>query len=154
MPARRTAWVAALVFAAAMTASSSPAFGQEAVPPNILIVVTDDQRYGTVIPEVMPKTRYWFADRGTFFDKAFVSTPLCCPARSSIFTGRYPTQHRREDEQRRLAPGSRFDVATLPARRRLSNRDLREVPQPLGSLGGPALLRSMGDLQRLVRQQR
>ncbi len=33
--------------------------------PNVLIIVTDDQRYGTVLPQVMPATARWFRGRGT-----------------------------------------------------------------------------------------
>ncbi|MFN2594076.1 MAG: sulfatase [Actinomycetota bacterium] len=55
-------------------------------PPNVLIIVTDDQRDGL---QVMPATRRYFEDRGVKFDNAYVTTPLCCPSRASIFTGRY-----------------------------------------------------------------
>ena len=60
--------------------------------PNILIIMTDDQRaHGTM--RVMPRTRKWFSSRGTTFANAWVTTPLCCPSRSSIFTGRYAHNH-------------------------------------------------------------
>lgn len=55
-------------------------------PPNILVFVTDDQREGL---DVMPKTRAWLADGGTEYTQAHVTTPMCCPSRASIFTGRY-----------------------------------------------------------------
>jgi arylsulfatase A-like enzyme len=56
--------------------------------PNVLIIVTDDQRsYDSL--KVMPQTRQWFATGGTRFINAFSTTPLCCPARASIMTGRY-----------------------------------------------------------------
>jgi arylsulfatase A-like enzyme len=64
--------------------------------PNILIIVTDDQRGGL---EVMPKTRRIFGRGGTDFSHAFVSDPLCCPSRASIFTGRYPHNHHVETEE-------------------------------------------------------
>lgn len=61
-------------------------------PPNILLIVTDDQRAdGTM--EVMPKTRYWFEQGGTRFSNGFATTTLCCPGRGSIFTGRYAHNH-------------------------------------------------------------
>jgi arylsulfatase A-like enzyme len=77
--------------------------------PNILIILTDDQRaHGTL--GVMPKTRRWFAKDGTTFPNAFVTTPLCCPSRASIFTGRYAHNHTVQSNQ----PGAEenFDQST------------------------------------------
>jgi arylsulfatase A-like enzyme len=58
--------------------------------PNVLIIVTDDQRSGL---SVMPETRRWFVERGTRFSNMFVSTPVCCPSRATIFSGRYAHNH-------------------------------------------------------------
>jgi arylsulfatase A-like enzyme len=58
--------------------------------PNVMVIVTDDQREGL---KVMDKTRAAFADDGVLYDNAFVTTPLCCPARASIMTGRYVHNH-------------------------------------------------------------
>jgi arylsulfatase A-like enzyme len=68
-----------------------PAYGPlaaaaDATRPNIVVFVTDDQPRDLV---TMPKTRSWFQDAGTDFTNAWVTTPLCCPSRSSIFSGRY-----------------------------------------------------------------
>jgi arylsulfatase A-like enzyme len=60
-------------------------------PPNVLIFLTDDQRADTL--EVMPATIRWFAKSGTQFTQAHVTTPLCCPSRASILTGRYVHNH-------------------------------------------------------------
>lgn len=61
-------------------------------PPNIVLIVTDDQReQGTL--DVMPKTRFWFEQGGTRFSHGFATTTLCCPGRGSIFTGRYAHNH-------------------------------------------------------------
>ncbi len=55
--------------------------------PNVVVIVTDDQRWDTLW--AMPNVRHLLADHGVTFTNAFVTTPLCCPARTSIFTGRY-----------------------------------------------------------------
>jgi arylsulfatase A-like enzyme len=59
--------------------------------PNVLIILTDDQRWDTL--EAMPQTRRWFGQEGTTFTNAFATTPLCCPSRATIFTGRYAHNH-------------------------------------------------------------
>lgn len=59
--------------------------------PNVLLIVTDDQRIETL--SVMPEVRRWFRRNGTEFTPGFVTTPLCCPSRASIFTGRYMHNH-------------------------------------------------------------
>jgi N-acetylglucosamine-6-sulfatase len=58
--------------------------------PNVIVVLTDDQRAGTF--EAMPWLRRKLArgDSGWLsFPNAFANTPLCCPARASLLTGRY-----------------------------------------------------------------
>ena len=60
--------------------------------PNVLVFVTDDQRAQDTLV-AMPQTRRWFRGSGTRFDNAFATTPVCCPARASIFTGRYAHNH-------------------------------------------------------------
>ena len=59
--------------------------------PNVLIILTDDQRIGSM--GVLPTVRQQFGAQGTAFDEFFVTTPLCCPSRASIFTGRYMHNH-------------------------------------------------------------
>ena len=66
-----------------------PADAQEPAP-NILVIVTDDQRDGTM--DVMPKTLDLFST-GVEFSDAVATTPVCCPSRASIFTGQYAHNH-------------------------------------------------------------
>lgn len=88
--------VTALLMAAPVGADAqAPAGAQQpdqrelaASAPNILIINTDDQR-ATDTLTVMPKVQHWFQEAGTTFTNAMVSTPLCCPSRSSLFAGRY-----------------------------------------------------------------
>ena len=60
-------------------------------PPNVLIIVTDDQRLDTM--SALPQTRRLFGQRGTRFSHAYITTPQCCPSRASIMTGQYSHNH-------------------------------------------------------------
>jgi N-acetylglucosamine-6-sulfatase len=58
-------------------------------PPNLIVVMTDDQTLGSFTPEVMPKTLDHFERDGAIFDQAIAAPPLCCPSRAGFLTGRY-----------------------------------------------------------------
>ena len=92
----RTVAVVALAMtatlASAPTAGLPDAAAQPAQPPNVLIVITDDQRSDTM--EVLPQTRQFFDTGGVAYENAYATTPLCCPSRASIFTGRFVHNHR------------------------------------------------------------
>jgi arylsulfatase A-like enzyme len=60
--------------------------------PNVLLIVTDDQRYKAGY-DFMPNTMRRFRAEGTEFPNAVDNTPLCCPSRSTIFTGQYAHNH-------------------------------------------------------------
>ncbi len=64
-----------------------PVHAQTPGPPNIILIVTDDQRFDTL--QVMPEVRRLLVARGMTLRRAIVSNPLCCPSRATIFTGRY-----------------------------------------------------------------
>jgi len=59
--------------------------------PNIVIIMTDDQRWDTVNPRYMPRLvrRMVPGANALVFRNAFVSNPLCCPSRVTILTGTY-----------------------------------------------------------------
>jgi arylsulfatase A-like enzyme len=59
-----------------------------AAAPNVLVIVTDDQRAADTM-FAMPKTRRYFRREGVRYPNGFSVTPLCCPSRSTILTGRY-----------------------------------------------------------------
>ena len=59
--------------------------------PNILIILSDDQRYDTM--DYMPRTMARIFKEGVAFPNAYVTTSLCCPSRSSILTGMYAHNH-------------------------------------------------------------
>ena len=81
-----TGWLSAGIRAPRVALSAEPS------RPNILIFVTDDQRADGTMGS-LPKTEAWFKTGGTWFPNGFVTTPLCCPARASNFTGQYAHNH-------------------------------------------------------------
>lgn len=66
--------------------------------PNIIFILTDDQRWdaigyaGNDIIKTPNMDR--LASSGIYFDNAFVTTPICAASRASIFTGLYERTHK------------------------------------------------------------
>ena len=66
-------------------------------PPNILIVLTDEQRrdtlgcYGNPLCDTPALDA--LAAGGVRFDECVVQHPLCMPSRATIMTGQYPSGH-------------------------------------------------------------
>ncbi len=79
----------ALLIAAGLAPDVIPAAAQ---PYNIVVVITDDQAAGAGIDAAaMPWLHAQIADPSTgwvSYDDAVVSTPMCCPSRATILTGR------------------------------------------------------------------
>jgi arylsulfatase A-like enzyme len=57
------------------------------VQPNIVLILTDDQRYDQL--DHMPTVQSQLLDKGVDFSNGFVVNPLCCPSRATILTGKY-----------------------------------------------------------------
>jgi arylsulfatase A-like enzyme len=91
---------ATLAVGTGIPSSSPPARAQPR--PNILLIVTDDQRPEETLA-VMRRTRRWLRRGGVRYVNAFVTTPLCCPSRASILTGQYAHNHGVRDNQKPLA---------------------------------------------------
>jgi N-acetylglucosamine-6-sulfatase len=88
---------AATAGVAAAPSYDSAARGEPGERPNFLIIITDDQNYGTM--EYMPRTQARIFDQGATFTDAYVTTSLCGPSRASILTGMYAHTHNvRENE--------------------------------------------------------
>ncbi len=77
--------------AAAPRTTSGSGGGEGARKPNVLVIVTDDQRADSM--GVMRDTLRLIADEGVSFPNGYATTPACCPSRASIFTGRYAHSH-------------------------------------------------------------
>eukprot|EP01083_Nonionella_stella_P265435 899124_1 len=59
--------------------------------PNIIIIYPDNQDLllGSTGAEYMPILNSHIIDNGITMHNAFVSTPLCCPSRGELLSGRY-----------------------------------------------------------------
>ena len=66
------------------TVITAPAVGA-AERPNIVIIVTDDQRWDAL--QSMPNVKALLRKQGVNYTNSFVPNSLCCPSRSSTLTG-------------------------------------------------------------------
>jgi N-acetylglucosamine-6-sulfatase len=71
----------------AATPAARVARSEPSTAPNIVLILTDDQRYDQLAR--MPTVKSELIGRGVRFGRAFVVNPLCCPSRATILTGRY-----------------------------------------------------------------
>jgi N-acetylglucosamine-6-sulfatase len=57
--------------------------------PNIVFVLTDDQDVYMKTSNYQPKIKQFLQDAGLTMHNAFANTPVCCPSRSSLISGRH-----------------------------------------------------------------
>ena len=70
-----------LGLAAALIAPTTVAHA--ASPPNVVIIMTDDQRWDTVTSQYMPQlTRILSHNPSITYTNSFVTNSLCCPSRT------------------------------------------------------------------------
>jgi arylsulfatase A-like enzyme len=73
--------------APAPSTTPPPPVTTPATKPNVVLILTDDQRFDTL--SGMPNVQRLLAAQGTTYTRAMVPTSLCCPSRSTILTGLY-----------------------------------------------------------------
>ncbi len=62
--------------------------------PNIVFIITDQQRYDTIaalgFDHMITPNLDRLAERGTVFENMYITSPSCAPSRASLFSGVYP----------------------------------------------------------------
>ncbi len=115
----------AFVVAAASTTGRPATAAEELGPPgsrrwNVLLVIIDD--HGAQLHDVFqqspvatPSLRR-IAERGTWFTRAYVAAPACCPSRTALLTGVHPARSGVYYNSQAYRRASTFiaDVTTLP----------------------------------------
>ncbi len=76
-----------MVIGLAVTSTATPTVAAATTPPNIVLIVTDDQRWDTLW--AMPTVQSELIGHGIRFRKGFVVNSFCCPSRATILTGLY-----------------------------------------------------------------
>lgn len=96
--------------------------------PNILFICTDQQRYDALgcygNPHVQSPAIDGLARDGVLFERCYVQSPVCAPARASISTGTYPHTH-----------GLWANGVALPPHHRLFTRALADAGYDCGMIG-------------------
>lgn len=129
------------------------AAGADADPPNIVLIVSDDQGYndlGVLNDELISPNLDRLANEGVRLTNFYVAWPACTPSRGAFLTGRYPQRNGIYDMIRNEAPDygleykpDDYDVTW----ERIGGMDTREVllPRMLQQAGIPVSdLRQMG----------
>jgi choline-sulfatase len=81
-------------------------------PPNLLLMITDQQRADTIDPGGPCRTPHLqaLARQGTRFTRCYAPNPICSPTRASLFTGVLPHAHGMVDVAHNV-PATRADLA-------------------------------------------
>ena len=107
-----------------------------ASPPNILLIVSDDQGYndlGILGNGIITPALDRLAKEGTRLTNFYVAWPACTPSRAALLTGRYPQRNGIYDMIRNEAPdyGHRYTAEEYAVTfERIGGMDLREVILP------------------------
>ena len=103
--------------------------------PNILYIMTDQQRYDTLSCVGRTACRTPNLDRlaagGIRFDNAYTVCALCSPARTTMLTGRFPHSHRMWNNNDMM----QWAIRDLPAGERMISQDLVEAGYNCGYVG-------------------
>src|SRR5262245_19810158 len=88
---RVSAGLAALVAVAAPLTARGAKESEPSPPPNVVVIMTDDQTQASL--PVMSNVESKLVAKGATFQNNFTNWPLCCPSRSTFYTGQYAHNH-------------------------------------------------------------
>lgn len=98
-------------------------------PPNVVLIVSDDQAwsdYGFMgHPHIKTPRLDRLAAQSLVFRRGYVPSSLCCPSLASLITGKYPHQHKITSND---PPGGSKDKANFAAGRETMNRFMDGQP--------------------------
>jgi arylsulfatase A len=129
-------------------------------PPNIILIVSDDQGYGDfgILKQnnIITPNLDRLCREGTRLSSFYVSWPACTPSRGSLLTGRYPQRNGIYDMIRNEAPdyGKKYTHAEYQATfERIGGMDEREIllPKVLKTAGYTSGIYGKWDLGTLKR---
>ncbi|MFP6751506.1 MAG: sulfatase-like hydrolase/transferase [Pirellulaceae bacterium] len=140
----RPALIATILLALLLVPFPANRAGARERPPNIVLIVSDDQGYRDLgcfgSDEVKTPQLDRLAREGIRLSSFYVSWPACTPSRGSLLTGRYPQRHGVYDMIRNEAPdyGKKYTPAEYDVSfERIGGMDRREILLP-------AMLRKAG----------
>lgn len=71
--------------------------------PNIIFLLTDDHRWDALghagNPQIVTPVLDSLARQGIYFERAYVTTSICCVSRASLLSGQYASRHQINDFQ-------------------------------------------------------
>jgi arylsulfatase A-like enzyme len=135
--------VAVVVIVAAVASFAERA---SAAPPNVVLILSDDQHWGDYgfmgHEHLRTPALDRLADESLVFTRGYVPSSLCCPSLASLITGRYPHEHKIVGNDPPESPdvprGSPAGKAAFAAGRERMNRHLEAwptLPELLGKHG-------------------
>ena len=85
-----------------------------AAPPNVVLIVSDDQAWTDYRfmghPHILTPRLDQLARESLVFRRGYGTSSLCCPSLASLITGKYPHQHKITSND---PPGGQKDEQTL-----------------------------------------
>lgn len=128
----QTAGAASAALALPQLITNRKGYGQNpALPekPNLILIMTDQQRYPRHWPEGWAQQNLpnWnrLTSNGITFSRGYCNTAMCTPSRATLLTGLYPAQHKVVDT---IAETDTFTYNYLPL-------DMQNMGRMLGSAG-------------------